>query len=562
MSQELSTGQSLHNGKFRIIAILGQGGFGITYLAEDVEVSHYVAIKEYFPKHFCRRLTGYTTIVVTHDDEKLIVEKGKNRFLKEARNLYKLKNQDIVKVYSAFQENNTAYYVMEYLEGDTLAQKVEKSGFLTLNQALNIMKPLCEAVAYIHSCNMTHYDLKPQNIIIRKSNHRPVVIDFGLSKQFDNQGYAYSKMLYAHSEGYSGKELYHESLIGNTFSPQTDVYSLGAILYFMLTGQRPPSSLQLSGGSLPQSPKIPSSVYKVIQKAMAENRTDRYPTVSQFHFALNKATSGGGSNNYNNQTCYGSSSPIMNDMNNEDYTSKAFWFPYIEKFKSGNWWVALFVIIVVFFTLIYRFAIAPGNKEREKFNAQEFVLDSGVLEDEIIEEIVDSKQQINSFASRKFSVISDPDHIYNANYNIQAENGVITVIGNEDGMSIQKKFTYNTSIDAENIIDQFEAKAYFIGAASVVPYIINDEGFYSETLMASALSFLKKSQNLLSKGNFQNSVAISSLESWSDRLNQIKKEYEKSDKMDKFLDEWEGELGEIEYGMGANPIKITGIKGL
>ena len=209
MAQGLQEGTLLHHGKYRNIRILGQGGFGITYLTFDIERSYYVAIKEYFPTSLCNRKGTTNSIQTTHDNNLNLVQKGKNRFIKEARNLHRLHNTQIVKVYAAFEENRTAYYVMEYIDGVSLYHYVQERGPLNEKEALNFLTKIAKAVEFIHFNNFTHYDLKPKNIMIRNINHDLVLIDFGLSKQFDEKGEATSTMMYAHSEGYSPIALYN-----------------------------------------------------------------------------------------------------------------------------------------------------------------------------------------------------------------------------------------------------------------------------------------------------------------------------------------------------------------
>lgn len=287
MTQALQEGTLLHHGKYRIIRILGQGGFGITYLAFDTERNYYVAIKEYFPSSLCNREGTTNSIQTTHENNLDLVQKGKNRFIKEARNLHRLNHPEIVKVYAAFEENHTAYYVMEYIDGISLYHYIQERGPLNEKEALNFITKIAKAVEFIHINNFTHYDLKPQNIMIRSINNKPVLIDFGLSKQFDEEGEATSTMMYAHSEGYSPIELYNREMGMNIFSPQTDIYSIGAILLFLLTGSRPPSALHLLEKGLTIPNHILPQIAYTIKKAMAPFRVNRFQTVGEFLKSIN-----------------------------------------------------------------------------------------------------------------------------------------------------------------------------------------------------------------------------------------------------------------------------------
>lgn len=269
----LKENTELQSGKYRIIRVLGQGGFGITYLAENVFFNKIVAIKEFFPKSFCGRdNTSHLTLGTANNAE--TVEKLLNRFMKEARNIAKLDHPGIVKIQDIFRENNTAYYVMDYIEGENLNELVKRNGPLSEEKAVEYIKKVGEALSYIHSKNMTHFDVKPANIMVRKSDDRPILIDFGLSKQYDASGDATSTMLNGVSQGYSPIELYNPGSL-TEFSPQTDVYSLAATLLFLLTGTTPPSAsdIAMNGLTLPET--ISQDLREIIMSFMKTKRTER-----------------------------------------------------------------------------------------------------------------------------------------------------------------------------------------------------------------------------------------------------------------------------------------------
>ena len=268
---QLREGLELQNGKYRIIRVLGQGGFGITYLAENTYFDNKVAIKEFFPKDFCgRENTSHLTLGPQNNAE--TVEKLKVRFLKEAKNIAKLDHPGIVKIYDIFEENNTAYYVMDYIEGENLNEMVKRQGPLSEAKAVEYIKKVGGALEYIHSRNMTHFDVKPANIVIRKKDDSPVLIDFGLSKQYDMHGAATSTLMQGVSHGYSPIELYNSSSV-TSFSPQTDVYSLGATFYFLLTGTVPPAASEVLEKGVPDSYNISKVNLVAIKNAMSVDRT-------------------------------------------------------------------------------------------------------------------------------------------------------------------------------------------------------------------------------------------------------------------------------------------------
>ncbi|MDE6026561.1 MAG: serine/threonine protein kinase [Muribaculaceae bacterium] len=277
---QLKTNSRLQSGKYRIIRVLGQGGFGITYLAENILLGKKVAIKEFFPKDFCGRdNTSHLTLGTQNNAE--TVSKLKHRFLKEAQNISKLNHSGIVHIHDVFEENNTAYYVMDYIEGENLNEMVKRNGPLPEDKAVSYIKKVGEALDYIHSRNMTHFDVKPANIVVRKADDQPILIDFGLSKQYDSQGDATSTLMQGVSQGYSPLELYNYGSV-SSFSPQTDVYSLAATLYFLVSGKTPPTPSEIMENGLKFSPSFPISLQKGIKDGLAPLRKHRPTSISSF----------------------------------------------------------------------------------------------------------------------------------------------------------------------------------------------------------------------------------------------------------------------------------------
>lgn len=272
----------LQNGKYRIIRVLGQGGFGITYLAENTFFDKLVAIKEFFPKDFCGRDNTSHLILGTQSNAE-IVEKLKARFLKEAKNIAKLNHPGIIKIYDVFEENNTAYYVMDYIEGENLNELVKRNGPLSESKALDYIRKVGDSLDYIHSCNMTHFDLKPANIMVRRSDNQSVLIDFGLSRQYDFHGDATSTFMQGVSHGYSPIEMYNVGAI-QSWSPETDVYSLAATMFYLITGTVPPNACSLRDNQelLYFPPTVSKSVRSGIINILTVTRAQRAKTVQKF----------------------------------------------------------------------------------------------------------------------------------------------------------------------------------------------------------------------------------------------------------------------------------------
>ena len=155
----LQINTELQNGKYRIIRVLGQGGFGITYLAEHTMLDKMVAIKEFFPKDYCDRDETSSHLTIGTKTSIEIVEMLKTKFIKEARNISKLHHNNIITIHDIFQENDTAYYVMEYVDGLSLSELIKQKGAMTESIALGYIRKIAEAVGYMHSLSMNHLDL-------------------------------------------------------------------------------------------------------------------------------------------------------------------------------------------------------------------------------------------------------------------------------------------------------------------------------------------------------------------------------------------------------------------
>lgn len=282
---ELRQGSMLQGGKYVIIRVLGQGGFGITYLAEHTALRKKVAVKEFFPKTFCGRNDTTSQVRVATEANVSIVGQLKKKFIKEAQNLAKMDCPYIVRIIDVFEENDTAYYIMDYIEGRSLSDIVKSSGPLPVSTALGYVAKIGEALEYIHSKRINHLDVKPANIMVRSSDGRPIMIDFGLSKQYDNSGQQTSTTPVGISHGFTPIEQYSDGGV-KEFSPQTDVYALAATFYFLLSGKTPAQAPDLISQGLTFPPLVPESLRAPIKKAMSAGRHDRYPTVSSFIEAI------------------------------------------------------------------------------------------------------------------------------------------------------------------------------------------------------------------------------------------------------------------------------------
>lgn len=277
----LKTNAVLQNGKYRIEGVLGQGGFGITYLASQVALNRKVTIKEFFMKELCNRDEQTSQVSVPSMGSVDTVARFRAKFVKEAQTIAALNNPHIIHIHDIFEENGTAYYVMDYLSGGSLSDLVQRNGVLAEATALGYIRQVADALSYIHARNINHLDIKPSNVLI-DGNGKAVVIDFGLSKRYDETGSQTSTTPVGISHGFAPLEQYQPGGV-STFSPTTDIYSLGATLYKLLSGQTPPNATALLDADLDLSRLSASpSTKAAIAAAMQPKRKGRPQTVEAF----------------------------------------------------------------------------------------------------------------------------------------------------------------------------------------------------------------------------------------------------------------------------------------
>lgn len=284
---ELSNGTLLQGGKYKIERKLGQGGFGITYLAEQTMLERKVCIKEFFMKEICLREGSTSHVTLGTEGARVTLEKFRDKFLKEARNIAKLDHPNIVRIIDVFEENGTAYYVMKYAEGGSLAKLLDSKKYLSEEIATKHILEVASALKYVHQKRINHLDIKPANIMLTDDGHC-VLIDFGLSKQYDAGGRQTSTTPVGISEGYAPMEQYTGTI--SEFSPETDIYSLGATFFKLLTGERPPIASEIYENGVPvnklQLKNISQSAIDVICKAMESRKRDRIHDIQDFIDAL------------------------------------------------------------------------------------------------------------------------------------------------------------------------------------------------------------------------------------------------------------------------------------
>ena len=299
---ELKQGSTLKGGKYKIVKMLGQGTFGITYLAQTrismdgqlgkMDVNVNVTIKEFFMADLNNRSADGTNVEKTSST---LVKNYLSKFRREAENLAKLHHPNIVKVLEVFDENNTTYYVMEYIDGETIDDLIKSKGHLSEREALDITRHVCAALSYMHEHKMLHLDLKPKNLM-RNSEGKIFLIDFGLAKQYTEDGEPESSTsIGLGTPGYAPIEQANYKKDGS-FPVTLDIYALGASLYKMLVGKTPPEASSVLNEGLPlsqlKSMGVSDGTIDIVKKAMAPMKKVRYQSVQALSLAIKNSEAG------------------------------------------------------------------------------------------------------------------------------------------------------------------------------------------------------------------------------------------------------------------------------
>ena len=287
----LANNTLLQGGKYKIVGHISSGGFGNTYEGVHTMMDTRVAIKEFFPKMLCNRDENTSHITVATQNNRELVEKLRKKFIEEAKAIFKMNHPNIVKVHDIFEENGTAYYVMDYIDGKSLGDIVKQRGPLPEAEAVGYIRQVADALKYVHSLNRLHLDIKPGNVMVDATGHA-MLIDFGASKHYDMEsGENTSTLMGVNTKGYAPVEQSTQSF--TKFSPATDIYALGATLYKLLTGITPPDAnlLMAKEETLAPLPScISKSTHNAVLKAMTLIRADRPQTIDVFLGLLDSKT--------------------------------------------------------------------------------------------------------------------------------------------------------------------------------------------------------------------------------------------------------------------------------
>lgn len=291
-SIHMQPGTLLHD-RYIVGRVLGYGGFGVTYIGWDGKLEQKVAIKEYLPGEFSTRMPGQSQVTVFNGDKSEQFRDGLKKFVEESKRLAKFQNEaGIVKIFDSFEENETAYIIMEYLDGITLKEYLGQVGTIPEDEAINMLMPVMESLQTVHAEGLLHRDIAPDNIFLTKDGSVKL-IDFGASRYATT---SHSRSLTVIIKlGYSPEEQYRSR---GDQGPYTDVYAIAATLYRMITGKTPPDAMERRAKYENQNKDILIEPHKLV-KNISRNREvailnamnvrveDRTPDIKTFIEELN-----------------------------------------------------------------------------------------------------------------------------------------------------------------------------------------------------------------------------------------------------------------------------------
>ena len=288
----LNPGSRLQGGRYVVAEVVSQEGLGITYLGEHTAVGCKVIIKELLVKGLCVRSGGDSLVAAGTADGKVLFASLRERFVKEAGRIAKLKHHNIVPIIDVFEENGTAYYVTEHVGGVRLSEIIDSDGAIDEKAAIRYINQVAMALEYLHSNMVLYLDVMPDNILVVDND--AVLTDFVLSRLYNSHEELASIKLDHLYHCYSSLEMYQVGGAGY-FSPATDIFSLGATMYKVLTGKNPPTADELINNGLPSLPnEISEPARRTVEASMKLRRKDRPQDIRDFMSLLNDGNGSSG----------------------------------------------------------------------------------------------------------------------------------------------------------------------------------------------------------------------------------------------------------------------------
>ncbi|MBQ9617598.1 MAG: serine/threonine protein kinase, partial [Oscillibacter sp.] len=286
----LPPGSLLNHGKYRVERVLGRGGFGVTYLALDQTLGLRVAVKECLPNSAAWRNSSGASVQwgLSPPEQEAALE----NFVKEARKMAKIDQiPGVVRVREYFYDNKTAYIVMDYVDGETLAQRLRRTGSMSAAECFALLSPVMDALALAHKRGLVHRDISPNNIMIESGGEKVWLLDLGAAKDMGKRAFASNVSNGTQiigTPGYTPLEQYDPD---GKIGPWTDIYALSATFFRCMTGQSPPPST--SRAMKDEIPELlrpaPGKVGAALRKGLAQNPEERYQSITELRGALEKA---------------------------------------------------------------------------------------------------------------------------------------------------------------------------------------------------------------------------------------------------------------------------------
>lgn len=277
IEQQMLPEQSfLQGGKYRVDRRIASGGFGNTYEVFNVEFEERMALKEFFMKGISQRDADNTTVSVSNTLNKGQFEAQKDKFKKEARRLRRMHNPHIVQVHDLFEENGTAYYAMDFVDGESLSTRLKRTNVpLSEKETMDVLNQVLDALEEVHALGIWHLDLKPGNIMV-DTQGKAKLIDFGASKQMSaTEGYTTTTTAMPYTPGYAPAEQIDQKM--ELIGPWTDLYALGATLYNLLTKKTPPTVSEMQEDDAFVYPKTVSAKMQYLIKWMMTPKRQKRP---------------------------------------------------------------------------------------------------------------------------------------------------------------------------------------------------------------------------------------------------------------------------------------------
>lgn len=408
----LPKGYILQKGKYELTQVVGQGGFGITYQGKwftevkgplgTLKTEVPICIKEYFFKDYCFRDPETKSVRVHSETGKILFEKFKEKLIKEAKILSDVTHPYIVNVLEVFEENETAYIVMEYISGCSLKYMLDEKGILPENKVLKYTRQIGEALRFVHKNSILHLDIKPSNILIDKDDNARL-IDFGVSKRYDIEEQETSTTMLTLSKGFASIEQYDDEGT-QVFSPCPDIYSLGATMYNLLTSKTPTESILRVAHPLTNpsgfNPAITPKTEAAILKAMEIIPENRFQSAGEMLDALDIPKEEPAEKNPLRETISdgGEETVLLKDDQTRLSSSRAI-VPEDSKKKkskmrlSGVYATLLLILVagVVFFAK--RVSSEPGETPNEVSETTELLTDNTIPTDKEADEVNTSEDK-------------------------------------------------------------------------------------------------------------------------------------------------------------------------